>query len=1313
VSPLSPAPPLSRISPLRLLGLLVLFVGACLYAILHSERFQREGRALLVRTASAALDRPVTFRDLSVTIVPPSVSVTDFRVAGIGGEARPFFEADEASLSGRVTFVGRTLSLGTIRLEHPRLNVVVFPDGTSNLPAGLSRKAGPSPLRVEIARLAVHSGEFELNERRARVDFDLHGFALDMIAEGGRGRFRGRLGCRSVFLRLPDAEPMPMRLEASFDLEAGRLHVDSLSIHGDFGTLEATAEVPVLARPVVTATVTGSLHAGRIERLFRTSLPFEGLLQVEARVVAGKDQPFRVDGRAEIERVDAHQFVFDRVSSVLTADPSGVVVRIEQAEFEGGRVSGVLHIGAFHRKPQTFDLMVDAEGLSVDRFFGDIGLAGTGLDGRARLTLALAWSGGALDRGNGGAVLTLAPGAAVSESAVPTSGGGTASIRDGFISFQGAVFRFPETSLQINGGFPIGSWDPRLRFVLQSSDLRVVDRLATNFASAIARAPAAPYGLAGKGRIEGALAGRWADPEVSARISAEEAQYARVRFGSVFADMSVADGAFVFHPLRAYDGDASLFLSGRLRYRPKPGAPRFDMTAQAKNFPLERVLDFLDLDYPVTGRISGTLPFAGDAASLRGTGSFELAGARVYGQPVEDVTGTAVFKPGRISLEKARGRVGAAWIGGSASYEIGPKRFEFRLAGDDVALSDVEALEPAAESLSGRVSFQVGGDGSVEQPSIQASLRMSELALFGRPVPPEVSPSATIRFEDGRLSAQAGAPGRWSVEAEGPVSGDRSALDISVSIPDLHSLAAVVGGTAAELAGEAQARGRLELDPRTGAVVSANGTVTGLRLATQNLGAELSADGPVGISYAKGILSIPSMRLTGPRSSIDLGLAVDLSHEMALGGRIRASLDPAVLAAIVLPGAETAGRLTTDLSLSGSLGRPLFRGTARLEGGRLVSPALPYVLENVDASVQLRDDRISVESFHAQMGGGDLFVSGDARLSGYVLSQFRLLAQAQNVAVRSLEGLRLQANADLTATGTLDRSTVRGEVTLLSGTYTRDFAPTLASLFARARAPGLVAASATWKDRVSLEVHIGSAGALEVRNNLASLTAWVDLIARGTLSDPVLVGQVTVDEGGKVTFQDVRYEIQSGTITFGNPQRTEPFFDIAAVAEVRNYSINVQAVGSLGERARVQFHLSSDPPLSDEQIASLLLTGGSPVVSSAGARPTSQTTTTSVVGSIAGLAFRPVTSKVQELFRLDRFQVDPILQSRPGASAGAVITIGKNLSKNLSVTYSYSAESNAQSILLVEYQLDANKVLQASKDENNVYSINIKIRKRL
>ena len=75
-------PPLSRIAPARLFGLLMLFVVACGYAVLRSDRLQRATRALVVRTSSAAVGRTVSFEKLSVSFLPPGVNLKDVRIAG-------------------------------------------------------------------------------------------------------------------------------------------------------------------------------------------------------------------------------------------------------------------------------------------------------------------------------------------------------------------------------------------------------------------------------------------------------------------------------------------------------------------------------------------------------------------------------------------------------------------------------------------------------------------------------------------------------------------------------------------------------------------------------------------------------------------------------------------------------------------------------------------------------------------------------------------------------------------------------------------------------------------------------------------------------------------------------------------------------------------------------------------------------------------------------------------------------------------------------------------------------------------------------
>ncbi|HEY6843531.1 MAG TPA: translocation/assembly module TamB domain-containing protein, partial [Thermoanaerobaculia bacterium] len=48
----------------------------------------------------------------------------------------------------------------------------------------------------------------------------------------------------------------------------------------------------------------------------------------------------------------------------------------------------------------------------------------------------------------------------------------------------------------------------------------------------------------------------------------------------------------------------------------------------------------------------------------------------------------------------------------------------------------------------------------------------------------------------------------------------------------------------------------------------------------------------------------------------------------------------------------------------------------------------------------------------------------------------------------------------------------------------------------------------------------------------------------------MILGNVTLDEGGRVRFQNIDYTLTSGTINFQNPFRIDPYFDITLEARV-------------------------------------------------------------------------------------------------------------------------------------------------------------------
>ena len=142
------------------------------------------------------------------------------------------------------------------------------------------------------------------------------------------------------------------------------------------------------------------------------------------------------------------QFTFDNLAATVVARRSDVTARIDRADYAGGRATGVFRLGNPGGKPNPMTLAIEGSGISLERFFGDIGLAGTGLSGAAALSIALRWGEAGIARADGGGIVSGSrPGPASSlvaaGSACPTSGGGPLSIVNGRIGLEGVTLPFP------------------------------------------------------------------------------------------------------------------------------------------------------------------------------------------------------------------------------------------------------------------------------------------------------------------------------------------------------------------------------------------------------------------------------------------------------------------------------------------------------------------------------------------------------------------------------------------------------------------------------------------------------------------------------------------------------------------------------------------------------------------------------------------------------------------------------------------------------------------------------------------------------
>ncbi|HJW14936.1 MAG TPA: hypothetical protein VJ776_09575, partial [Thermoanaerobaculia bacterium] len=78
---------------------------------------------------------------------------------------------------------------------------------------------------------------------------------------------------------------------------------------------------------------------------------------------------------------------------------------------------------------------------------------------------------------------------------------------------------------------------------------------------------------------------------------------------------------------------------------------------------------------------------------------------------------------------------------------------------------------------------------------------------------------------------------------------------------------------------------------------------------------------------------------------------------------------------------------------------------------------------------------------------------------------------------------------------------------------------------------------------------------------------------------------------------------------------------------------------------------------------------------------------------------------------LDRFEIDPVFTGSGPVDVRS--TVGKQVTPNLLVTYSQSFDTSREPIFRLEWWISDTIVLQGRRDENGIYSIDVRRRQRL
>ncbi len=1320
---------LEHVRVLRLFSLLFLFSLLVLYAVFRSARFQDLMRRRAETLLSEALKRTVTIGGFDLALVPPAFLVKDVAVANDPrGLATPCFSAAEVLLRGIPQVSETWIDLPKVRLIEPHVVFEVFGDGTNNFSsiANALPKGDGGGRDVRIREAILQKGTIRFREWKSRLDVILTDAALTARS----GRFskttRVSLGCRHARLKLDDGDVLDLEVGADLVLSPGRIRFRGIRLRGEGLSVDALGGIDDLTKPEVNILARARMRGEDLDRYFGAGIPLSGPVSAVASVRVPPRGGFRVKGKFEIG--DGGRFgPFPMTGEgSIRVDPDGLLAHVAHADYAGGKLEALVRLGRLKGAPLPVQIAVSGTGIDFERFFSDLGLPGTGLMARADLDMTLTFGpgGAAHADGSGGIRLVAAPGvpsAVRGRHALPVSGGGLLFVRNGSILFPRVPFvTAGGLRATLDGTLRIGSWEPDWELTIETPDLVEAERLAANFYPAIQGEPLSPpLKLGGSGRLVAKLSRSFSDPLISGRLEASPFVLRGVPFGETTADFLVDRNVLTLQSLEARDGSGWLRARGQIAWGGTLGTEYrlTDFTTETGRWPVERVFSFLSLDLPITGLVTGRLPLDGVTPRVVGQGSLVFEGTRLWGQPFDRVEGTLGFEIEGLRLSAVSGVLGSGTARLDGFYRYADDGFEIEAEALSLPVERFGAVADGVPGLTGRLTGSLTGRGTLDVPDLEAKGTIAGVEWEKKPLARqdrEMTFRLALHGED--LDAEVEAPGAARLNAVGT----GAALRVGVEVESIAAYSALLGfSPETELDGTAALEADLSRDSE-GNVTSARGRFLSLEAVVGPHSVSLPA--PASFTWADGRLSWENVRLAARRASGSAGPLPE--GELALTGSLETGGDEKLLiravgtieAALLTPfldGATLEGGMAVSVSASGTFERPVFEGRVSLDGLELVTSPGESPIEGITGTLQLTPGRITTDDLSFRWNG-NVALAGALTLEGLRMSGLRLNVHLEDLRSEPFPGLRTTTSGDLVLLGDDEVRSARGELRMSRGIYAEDLDLSIQALLGGKRGAAGALAEPTRFDDVALEIRIAiPPGALEVRNNVARMRGSGDLTVRGTFGRPLLLGSVEVAEGGRLELRGLRYDITKGKLVFANPASNDPYFELEARTQVKEY---VLTLGVSGTASRLVPRFSSYPQLSEAQIVSILATGEIPSTSAGSVGSVSPVSTDQDIVAaarelIAGLATDAAASRTKGFLRLDRLQIDPVFI---GSTFDAPrLTVAKRLSNDLTVTYSYKASTDQEQILLVEYQISPSAFVQFLRDENGVYSAEVKIRQRL
>ena len=905
----------------------------------------------------------------------------------------------------------------------------------------------------------------------------------------------------------------------------------------------------------------------------------------------------------------------------------------------------------------------------------------------------------------------------------------------GTFDIQQVNLQTPATKLSATGRFSFEN-DSDLTVDLNSSDATELQTVLISsglLPDIETRMEEYGIGLAGQLAFFGNIRGNLNSPNVNGKFSLGSLLVNGNELGSLSASIVMNETE-----LKIPDGSLAERDGGGVRFSlvdPRGGENDISIDATLDRFSARSLLAVVPLPSnaltaDTQSDLSGRVKVDGVPKAMVGSADLRFGPGRLGGEPLEGMTARATFNGPNINVETVDVRLVAGHIIASGNYNTETKTFKFQGNAEGIQLARLAALanRRGLPPVTGIVDFTASASGTLSEENRSYDITFDGQ---GRDVVINGQPAGTLaltgRTQNQQLNIQltSGLLGSPQVIAANiNLASERleSKVETTFTNADLTNLFQMaVPGSAVRISGRANGRieasGNLLDEDNEFSLAGLSGSANFTELSFRVEDVQLNATTPLVVSFKPNEIRFDNTRFTGPGTNIVLDGTLATGAGGTQNLNVNGDLNMRVLNGIS-PDFFSSGTAEMAVNIRGSFDDPRMLGTASMNNAS-VSVLLGnerWTVSNLRAALRFTSNQAQIDSLNGTLGGGRVSATGGALLDGFTVSAFRINLHGDDVTVPFPPDFRSTLDADVEIRGSSREQLIGGVVNLRRTEYTEDLE--LADLInTRRESIEEGAEIELTRTAVFTALRVEGRNALVVRNNLADLVGSVDLQLDGPVSDPTISGRITATSG-TLNFRNDRYEITRALLDLPPGRNADPILNIQGESQIRGYRVIVGLTGPLSQPSAV---VRSEPALPQADVVSLITTGqlsSGDTSSSVLAQSEVGAATSLLTDALINAPAQRATSK---LFGLTRFEINPVIGGTTGSTPAARLTLGRRISKEVTVTYSTNVTSDPNQILALEYRVSDRlsfiaQYEQASTRElsarTNNFSFEIRFRKR-